>query len=1160
MFAWGSADEGQLGIDVSTEDNGLVSQPRWVPPLPESKVTKVACGYKHTLLLTSEGFVYSCGSNDFGQLGYERKTNSFTRISGLQHKIRDINCGAYHSGAITQNGKVYMWGCNTNGQLGRTSEDTSVALLNFPHGTVVQISLGVEHSVALTESSDVYVWGSNAHGQLGLGFVSQASVTTPTRIDCLGGLPVRQLVAGGYHNLLLTPSGSIYVWGSDSHGQLGLSDGHERMEVDEMPAGTSRRVSCSSCASAGYAASAPHISVPTLIKSMRKLRVTYVACGESHSVLLTQSGQLFTFGSGRFGQLGHGDNKQSGPKLVSSLSGRKVLQVACGCNHTLVTVHSNGNQDAPSAMSTPELFAFGAGSEGQLGIGDLHRRLQPTIISCNWTNKGSNDSNGFVITELFAGGHHCFALVSKRTTDPPASTLDYRVWRPCHLSNIATLNQPLLECYEQGLPEHPFLSSLRKPSLAFETQSTYGDKVYCLNAYTSETAFNRIEAAFRSVGSLASSFLVDNSSRSHYDIGRKEHGVDLDAAQQLQKTLFLRAPPTDTRKIIKCLMDTVLSHPLKNYPDLECLRALLVLSVSPLLETPRKPVAIPASSALTEPTAQVNFLDGEPINWYPAVLAGFTSPGLILGFFCMAVNRLDPVPSGVMDSWFMSFRQRHMRRLVANLNNMVACHISSEQTDPALRKLIINAMHSALELMKRLYTLNESMKDPISYTSFYIPELNNDFDAERFLNWLKQRNSMSKSLQRFTGNDAPPDFSIFDYPFIFDGAAKAKMLTLEARLTMLMAVKQAQFESLGAFAAIFSDAFKPVLLFQVSRTDLVPRTLQCLASCSPADLKRPLKVEFDGEEAVDDGGVLKEFFLLIMREILNPIFGMFKFYPESRMLWFSEANMETSDMFHMVGALCGLAIYNSIIVDLNFPLAMFKKLLGQQPTLEDLKELDPVVGKSLQQLLEYEEPDLDEVFALNFEVVYDKYGEICHIPLVENGASIPVNQANKQLYVEKYVDYRFNKSCDEPYKAFHRGFHLVCSGYALKMFRPLELQTLVVGSEEINWFELRRAARYQGEYWDQHPVIKWFWEVLLEDCTVEDKKNFLRFLTGCDRAPVHGIGGIQIVIQPTSGGDSYLPVAHTCYNLLDLPKYSSKEILKSKFMQAIENTEGFALV
>nr|VZI08916.1 unnamed protein product [Spirometra erinaceieuropaei] len=380
MFAWGSSDEGQLGIAVSSEDNGLVSRPRWVPPPPESKVTKVACGYKHTLLLTSEGFVYSCGSNDFGQLGYERMATSFARISGIQHKIRDITCGAYHSGAITQNGKVYMWGCNTNGQLGRSSEDTGVALLNFSHGPVVQISLGVEHSVALTETSDVYVWGSNSQGQLGLGYVSQAPVTTPTRIDCLAGLPVRQLVAGGYHNLLLTPSGSIYVWGSDSYGQLGLNDGSERMEVDEVPAGASRRVSRSSCSSAS-GVSGPLISVPTLIKNMRKLRVTYVACGESHSVLLTQSGQLFTFGSGRFGQLGHGNNKQSGPSLLSALSGREVLQVACGSNHTLVAVRSIGGQGTPgTAVPTTEVFAFGAGGEGQLGVGDLHRRFLPTPI------------------------------------------------------------------------------------------------------------------------------------------------------------------------------------------------------------------------------------------------------------------------------------------------------------------------------------------------------------------------------------------------------------------------------------------------------------------------------------------------------------------------------------------------------------------------------------------------------------------------------------------------------------------------------------------------------------------------------------------------------------------------------------------------------------
>ncbi|BHF67280.1 Probable E3 ubiquitin-protein ligase herc4 [Sparganum proliferum] len=285
---------------------------------------------------------------------------------------------------------------------------------------ITQISLGVEHSVALTETSDVYVWGSNSQGQLGLGYVSQAPVTTPTRIDCLAGLPVRQLVAGGYHNLLLTPSGSIYVWGSDSYGQLGLNDSNERMEVDEVPAGASRRVSRASCSSVS-GVSGPLISVPTLIKNMRKLRVTYVACGESHSVLLTQNGQLLTFGSGRFGQLGHGNNKRSGPSLLSALSGREVLQVACGSNHTLVAVRSISDQETPgTAVPTAEVFAFGAGGEGQLGVGDLHRRFLPTPIPGNWMNQGIDGSNSFVVTELFAGGHHCFALVSKGTI-----SLDY---------------------------------------------------------------------------------------------------------------------------------------------------------------------------------------------------------------------------------------------------------------------------------------------------------------------------------------------------------------------------------------------------------------------------------------------------------------------------------------------------------------------------------------------------------------------------------------------------------------------------------------------------------------------------------------------------------------------------------------------------------------
>lgn len=67
------------------------------------------------------------------------------------------------------------------------------------------------------------------------------------------------------------------------------------------------------------------------------------------------------------------------------------------------------------------------------------------------------------------------------------------------------------------------------------------------------------------------------------------------------------------------------------------------------------------------------------------------------------------------------------------------------------------------------------------------------------------------------------------------------------------------------------------------------------------------------------------------------------------------------------------------------------------------------------------------------------------------------------------------------------------------------------------------------------------------------------FLTGSDRIPIYGMSSLRIVIQSTTSGEQYLPVAHTCYNLLDLPKYSSKEVLSARLMQAIDHYEGFSL-
>lgn len=102
-----------------------------------------------------------------------------------------------------------------------------------------------------------------------------------------------------------------------------------------------------------------------------------------------------------------------------------------------------------------------------------------------------------------------------------------------------------------------------------------------------------------------------------------------------------------------------------------------------------------------------------------------------------------------------------------------------------------------------------------------------------------------------------------------------------------------------------------------------------------------------GEEGVDEGGVQKEFFQLIVREIFDSKYGMFTFNEESRLCWFTP-NPVLDDInireYKLVGLLLGLAVYNSVILDLHFPLALYKKIMDVDIGLADLKQLDPVNG------------------------------------------------------------------------------------------------------------------------------------------------------------------------------------------------------------------------
>ncbi|EFJ50193.1 hypothetical protein VOLCADRAFT_80336 [Volvox carteri f. nagariensis] len=365
-------------------------------------------------------------------------------------------------------------------------------------------------------------------------------------------------------------------------------------------------------------------------------------------------------------------------------------------------------------------------------------------------------------------------------------------------------------------------------------------------------------------------------------------------------------------------------------------------------------------------------------------------------------------------------------------------------------------------------------------------------------------------------------------------------------------------QGLHPASAVFLD-------IAVRRTSLLADAAQQL-SCRPAHhLKRPLRVSFVSlgvaEEGVDQGGVSREFFQLLVAEIFQPQYGMFTYNEESRTFWFNAAACledGAAGEFRLVGAVLGLAIYNGIILDVHVPQAVYKKLLGEAVGLSDLEEAFPTLGRSLRAVLSMDPDQVEDVLCRNFEVQYDFFGEQRTVPLIPGGSSIPVTGANRVQYVQRLVEWTLNESVDTQFRAFAYGFHQVCGGPALSLFRHEELELLICGLPHLDFGALEANARYEGGYHRQHPAIVMFWQII-SDFDLDQKRRFLFFTTGCDRAPVAGLGALVLVIQRAGADTERLPTAHTCFNALLLPEYCSKSKMKAKLLTAIENAQGFGL-
>ena len=421
-------------------------------------------------------------------------------------------------------------------------------------------------------------------------------------------------------------------------------------------------------------------------------------------------------------------------------------------------------------------------------------------------------------------------------------------------------------------------------------------------------------------------------------------------------------------------------------------------------------------------------------------------------------------------------------------------------------------------------------------------------------------NNEEEEDEELDKNNNKIEFTLFDYMWLFNTSAKYDIIHLfnnrKQKSEFLKALNNGHDNHMNVFDLIFNRN-KFNLTLHIHRDRLIEDTLNELEK-NGQNLQNELKVKFIGEEGVDEGGVRKEFFILLIRQIFDPNYGMFNYNKHTRLYWFNHYSFEAKIKYELIGTILGLAIYNNTILDVKLPISIYKKLLGIKPSLEDLKESDNELYQNLKYILTTDNPNMEQDLDSSFTVVDDKFGEKIIIPLIPGGEEIMINNTNKVEYVDLFVDWYFNKSIEGYYKSFEKGFYKVFNRSLTKILTPEELELILCGTQLLDFHELKLACVYE-EFEKDSETIKYFWEILF-DFNEDEKKKFLSFVTGCDRAPIDGLSSLPITV--TNGGTdlNQLPTAHTCFNNLILPDYKNKEKLKKALLTAINYSEGFGLI
>ncbi|GKV44584.1 hypothetical protein SLEP1_g51748 [Rubroshorea leprosula] len=336
------------------------------------------------------------------------------------------------------------------------------------------------------------------------------------------------------------------------------------------------------------------------------------------------------------------------------------------------------------------------------------------------------------------------------------------------------------------------------------------------------------------------------------------------------------------------------------------------------------------------------------------------------------------------------------------------------------------------------------------------------------------------------------------------------------------------------------------------------------------DLKGRLNVNFQGEEGIDAGGLTREWYQLLSRVIFDKGALLFTtvgnnatFQPNPNSVY----QTEHLSYFKFVGRVVAKALYDGQLLDVYFTRSFYKHILGVKVTYHDIEAVDPDYYKNLKWMLENDVSNMpDLTFSMDADeeklILYEKT-EVTDYELKPGGRNIRVTEDTKHEYVDLVADHILTNAIRPQINSFLEGFNELVHRELISIFNDKELELLISGLPEIDLDDLKANTEYTG-YSAASPIVQWFWEVV-KAFSKEDMARFLQFVTGTSKVPLEGFKALQGISGPQRfqihkayGAPERLPSAHTCFNQLDLPEYSSKELLEERLLLAIhEASEGF---